>query len=458
LTVCVEDDTTAGIPPDVTGETVTLTTTGTGLFEGTASTTFNATLDGSGCCTVTYTPGAFEAGVTTLTATFGTGSAVYNESPTSELLTVELRPTVTTVTGSSDTLLVNEPYNYTASVDEADGIPGSATSPLGTLAYSTYLETHGGDATVVPAVGVAPTGAFVYTCTGLDAEAGIDTIYADYTAADGIHADSSGLFGQGIQRRPTETFLNCSSTAGGCSCTATAAEDPDNPGTDVALTGDLAIKYPSDTADLVPATAMPCTVWPTAGCVFSVITTSPLANVTVQYEPTDRVHLASSVSVNVDRSDQFDPSGGGDGTTGANCTDGCGAGGVDIAQMIYDLNAADVALAAVQMGLEVAAIAVDLIPDGVVTGGLIVQTGVTIPYSDIAAAIIAGSGVAIEIARTAMESLTTSSLPMAATAAPARTATSTTTTRTTTGSRTAASTSCSGPAPTSRRRTATTGS
>jgi hypothetical protein len=383
-TVLVEDDTTAGAPSAPTG-TVSFDDGGkNGVFS------LNSTALTGGTCSVTYTPGAFDAGTTTITATYA-GSSMHAGDGAAQFLAVELRPTQTTVTGSSDTLLVNEGHLYTVTVEDiADA--GPAIPPVGTLSYSSYI---GADALLVPALGVAPSGAFTYTCLGLDAAAGIDTIYADYTSTDGIHADSSGLFGQGIQRRPTVTEVTGTSTATGVTYTATVTEKSGSAGTPAPLQGDIHLLEP----DEYPCTGLSGT---TLTCTGSITSTSPLVNVTVQYEASDRIHLDSTRSVNIDRSDQFDPGGGGDGTTGADCDDGCGAGGIDIDQMIFDLNAADVALAAVQMALEVAAIAVDLIPDGVVTGGLIVQTGVTIPWSDIAAAIISGSGIAIEIARTAM--------------------------------------------------------
>ncbi|MBC7170675.1 hypothetical protein H5T54_07115, partial [Candidatus Bipolaricaulota bacterium] len=280
-------------------------------------------------------------------------------------------------------------------VEEVDGLPGTATVPLGTIAYSTYLQTHGGDATVVPALGAAPSGSFSYTCTGLDAEAGIDSVYADYSAIDGIHANSSGVFGQGIQRRPTVTSVTGSSTSTGVAYTVTVEEDSGNAGTPANLAGDIHLLEPDKTA---------CSglSGPTLTCVDSFDTSSPLVNVTVQYEPTNRIHLGSTGSINIERYDQFPPDPG-DGTDGSNCTDGCGSGGVNVAQMVFDLNAAIVALEAVKLGLDTTALVLDVIPDGVIVGGLIVSTGVTIPYSDIAKAIVAGAGIALDIAILAME-------------------------------------------------------
>ncbi len=384
--VHVEDDTTDGVPGTLSGVEITLDDDGkNGTFADDTP-----TLDASGNCTVTYTPEAWDEGTTTITATLA-NSEVYTDNVASELLTVVLRPTRTIVEGTTDTLLVNQGWTYDVTVEDiAEGV--TAISPSGDVRFSSYLDT---DAVLSPDSGTASSDTFVYTCVGLDAEAGIDTIYADYEADDGIHADSSGLYGQGIQRRPTITSISGSSTPTGVSYSVTVQEDPDNAGLDGILQGDVHLLEPDET---------PCTglIGLTLVCGGTITSTSPLVNVSVEYLPTDRVHLSSTDSENIDRSDQFDPNDGDDGTTGANCDDGCGAGGIDIDQMIFDLNAADVALAAVQMGLEVASIAIDLIPDGVVTAGIVVQTGVTIPYSDIAAAIVSGSALAIEIARTAM--------------------------------------------------------
>jgi hypothetical protein len=85
------------------------------------------------------------------------------------------------------------------------------------------------------------------------------------------------------------------------------------------------------------------------------------------------------------------------------CADGCGAGGTDIANAIYALNATEVALTAVKMALDLATLIIDAIPDVVTAAGCIVVVGNTIPVSDIAKAILAGSSIAIDIAITAMD-------------------------------------------------------
>ncbi|MDD5763995.1 MAG: Ig-like domain repeat protein, partial [Candidatus Bipolaricaulis anaerobius] len=385
VTVRVEDDTTAGTVSVPIGTVAFSDGTKNGVFSSDT-----ADLSG-GTCTVTYTPGAGDAGTTTITATYS-GSSVHTAKSTTQLLTVNLRPTRTKVQGSNTTILVNQQISGTVTVEDIAGV-GTATPPLGVLSYSSSLPA--GYATIVPA-GAPPSATFTYRCHGLDAEAGYDTIRADYTATDGIHADSAGAFGQGIQRRPTVTTLSgCVSTATGVSCTATVAEKSGIAGDPALITGDVVLLGDPDVTKCSGLVGM------SLSCGFTTDSEALYANVTVRFDPTNKVHLASSDSENVDRSDQFPPAPD-DGSTGANCTDGCGSGGVDVAQILYNLQAADVALAAVQMGLDAAAIAIDVIPDVIVGGGVFVISGVTIPVSDIAAAIIAGSSIALEIARTAM--------------------------------------------------------
>lgn len=385
VTVAVEDDTTVGTPSIPTG-TITFDDGGkNGVFSSNT-----APLTG-GVCSVTYTPGAWDAGTTVIAATYS-GSNVHAAAARGTNLQVLLRPTETTIEGSGQTLLVSQSGTYTVTVTDVAGV-GTAPAPAGTLAYSSYL---GADASITPTDTSAPDGGFTYRCLGLDGHAGIDTLYANYTANDGIHASSTGYYGQGIQRRPTITTLsNCTSTPTGVTCTATVAEDPGNAGTPSNIQGNLVrldtgVQLCGGLSGMSPS------------CTFNLASTLPLVNVSVRYVPTDRVHLESTASQNVSRFDQFPPDPG-DGSTGANCTDGCGTGGVNVAQMIFDLNAAEIALKTVKWGLDITALVLDVIPDGVIVGGLIVSTGVTIPYSDIAKAIVAGAGIALDIAIEAMD-------------------------------------------------------
>jgi hypothetical protein len=385
VTVVVEDDTTAGAATVPTG-TVTFSD---GVKNGVFSLD-TAPLIG-GMATVLYTPGAWDAGTTVITATYS-GSDVHATALQGTNLQVLLRPTRVTVVGCAGTILVNQDCIYSVTVTEVDGIPGTAPAPEGLLTYSSYL---GVDAVITPTDITAPSGAFTYRCVGLDAVAGIDSVYADFIPNNGIHAGSSGVFGQAIQRRPTVTSVTGFSTPTGVTYTVTVEEDGGNAGIAAILAGNIHLLEPDEIACSGLSGA-------TLTCTDSFNTSSPLVNVTVQYEPTNRIHLGSTGSTNIERYGEFPPDPG-DGTTGANCGDGCGSGGVNVAQMIFDLNAAIVALEAVKLGLDATALVLDVIPDGVIVGGFVVSTGVTIPYSDIAKAIVAGAGIALDIAILAME-------------------------------------------------------
>jgi len=396
VTVHVEDDTTEGTPGDLNGETVTLSTDGSGLFDGTDPLTFDATLDASGNCTVTYTPGAFEAGITTITATYN-GSSVYTFKSVTQQLTVELRPTQTRVMCSMETILVYETVaNCTVTVEDI-AEEGQASPPVGALSFTLSLSAP--SASALSNLSGPTMGAdnseweFDYVCTALEEQAAFDIVQADYISADGIHANSAGAFAQGIMRRPTTTTLsNYFSTPDGITCTATVEDKNNNI---FPLQGDLILLGDPDETVCSGLTGI------SPSCTFDTDSSALVANVTVQFEPTGYVHLASITTENVDRSDQFpedpptDPS-----NDGSDCTDGCGDGGINIDQMIYDLNVADVTMAGIQMGLEGLAIGADFLPDLIVGAGFGAISGVTIPISDIAAAILSGAGIALEIART----------------------------------------------------------
>ena len=398
--VVVSDDTTAGsyVTPD--SSYVTLSDdrwVGAPRFSAVAWSASGGKLIG----TFTYTPAAWDTdsdqalpwnaqaqATATITASYA-GSPVHTDNSATQPLTVNLRPTQTMVLGSSATLLVNQQHSGgTVDVTDVAGV-GTATAPAGTLAYSSSLPV--GYATITPTWGLAPSDTFAYLCYSLDAAAGFDTVRVDYTATDGIHANSAGAFGQGVQRRPTVTTLSgCAGTATGCTCTATVTEKAGNPGGAVPIAGDLAALSPATTfSGAAPSWGVTTT------------TNSLIAIVSVSFTATDKVHLNSTALANVDRSAQF-PSAGGDGSTGADCDDGCGSGGRNVDEIIMGINAAELALTIVQMGLETFATVLDVIPDVVTGGGVFVIVGVTIPISDIVAAVVAGAGIAIDIAVTTM--------------------------------------------------------
>ncbi|MCK4394518.1 Ig-like domain repeat protein, partial [Candidatus Bipolaricaulota bacterium] len=421
--IVLSDDTTAGsyVTPDETYLTLSDDRWSVAGVPDRFSAVTWSTSGGNRIGTFTYTPFAWDTdadqaspwvepapaqATATITAEYA-GSPVHANEQAEQPLTVSLRPTETRVECSMEPILVNQKLENndwaskdsrcTITVEDIAGA-GQATSPWGSITLTTDVLGTSTANNVYGPYSVTPgltRWKFDYVCTGLNEMAAFDTIQADYTANDGIHADSAGAFAQGIMRRPTVTTLSgCVSTATGVKCTATTKEDDDNAGTDVSLTGDFV---------LLPDGDIGCTglSGATPSCVdFEVTADAILVNVSVQFNPTDKVHLPSTASANVDRSGEFDP--GVDPGDASACDAGCGTGGVNIDQMIFDLNAAAVALHAIQMGLEAGSLIADVIPDPFTGGGVIVVAGVTIPISDIAAAIVSGAGIALEIAIVAM--------------------------------------------------------
>ncbi|GEM_PF-892355 len=391
VTVRVEDATSAGTSSPPTGTITFSDGTKAGAFSSNT-----ATLSG-GECTVVYTPAAGDAGTTTITASYG-GSSVHLAKSTSQLLTVNLRPTETRVLCSMDSILVNQSVTGCTVTVEDIATGGTASVPDGTVLLSTNV--GGTSATSNKSARATVSGdsqwTFDYVCTGINAMAGFDLVQADFTANDGIHESSTGGFAQAVQRRPTVTTLSgCSSTATGVTCTATTEEDSSNAGSDVDLTGNFVLLGNPDVTKCSSGVAAA-----SPSCNFTAEADAIITNVSVRFDPTDKVHLASTGSENVDRSDQFDPSvSPGDASA---CTAGCGNGGINIDYVILGLNTADLNLSIVQMGLEAITIITSFLPDIIVGAGFGVISGVTIPVSDIAAAITGAAGIGIEIARTAM--------------------------------------------------------
>jgi len=402
VTVHVEDDTTAGTPPDtLTGKTVTLSATGFGVT-GAFSPNNTPTLDGNGNCTVTYTPVANEAGTTTLTVTFAEDN-VYLANSATQTLIVNLRPTTTTISGPAGALIVYQTGNFTVDVEDTAGV-GTATAPLGTIDITPSLDSTSDSMISTPS---GPTGStpksswtFSYYRKGLNNDGDYDTLAVAYTANDGIHEDSGIGFAQAIIRRPTETTLSgCACDSDGVTCTVTVADHPDNPAPPTGITlsgpaGDFFTMADDDGDNVVEYTD----VGNAPGAVNVHINSDLImTNVTIQYKPTDKIYQKSTASENVDRSSSScmtdpDPHSG-DATS---CSAGCGSGGVNVNAIVYGLNAGCLAASSVALALDAAMLAVDPTPDPIVGAGFLVITGVTIPTSDILATIIGIAKIALE--------------------------------------------------------------
>jgi len=286
IMVKVWDDTTEGTPEVPQGE-VTFDDGGkNGVFSADTVSLNN------GECTVTYTPGSFDAGTTTITAAY-TGSSVHEGESRSIQLEVKLRPTEITVEGPTDALLVYEPGDFTVKVKDAAGVPG-ASAPVGTLTVTPSLSDAQITLSGASAIDSTSSWTFTYMCTGLDADGGYDTLDIKYQATDGIHEDAEIGFAQAITRRPTQTTLSdCHCTSEGVECTVTVEDHPDNsdrgnppnpPQGDFIAIVDEDNDGQMEEKDVGDATS----------ATFSVKSDLPLVNVTVRFDPSDRVYLKST--------------------------------------------------------------------------------------------------------------------------------------------------------------------
>ena len=402
ITIHVEDDTTEGTPGSLDGIEINLDDNGkNGTFSDDTP-----TLDANGNCTAIYLPGAGDAGtdtdITTITASL-VETPVYASKTTDEHLTVGLRPTETTVNfATSEGVLVNEPTTFTVTVKDKGGTTSEAVTPQGTLNITKSLSPAGEGVIGLPSESSTDTShdwTYDYVRIGLDAEgADYDVITASYTPNDGIHTGSEGKYGKSISRRPTvTTIIDSQATTTGAQCTVKVEEDSGNAGVPSIPTGEF--------YDEAEGAAYAGISPPGPGIITKDVSDPDhtlIVNMTVCYKPNDRVHMTSVTSKNVDRSSLIpvDP---GDGTDGSGCNDGCGDGGTDIEQMIFNMNAAVVALHATQMGLDAAATIASLFPDPVWTTGIVFESGTEIPAKDIVIAALEGTNQLLEVAIVAME-------------------------------------------------------
>jgi len=360
-----------------------------------------ATVNASGNCTITYRPGAGDVGTTTLSARYdGDGAMTY------EYLAVQLRPTQTTVAfGVSDGVYVNESTTLTVTVTDIGGATSTSVTPGGTVDITSSVDDAGGSTWSLGSpsqstTSTSRTWTYTYKWTALAAEGtDYDVDTATYAPSDGIHAASEAAGGISVSRRPTIVTVACAGeTATGFNVTAQVAETGGADGTPSSPLGDFVMLEGAALTEIVVGAAPgPATIAIDTDGV-------PIASPTIQYRPSDKVHIKSVGAPATPCTKTIDTSGGGDGSTGSTCTDGCGSGGVDVAKMIYNMNATATALHAVTLGLDTAAIVVSLIPDPVWAAGIVFSSGTEIPLKEIIAAIIDGSKIAIDTALLIMES------------------------------------------------------
>ena len=358
------------------------TPTGTVTFsDGAANGYFpfgdTATLN-QGKASVTYVPGANDAGTTTITVNYS-GDATYDPGSGNGSLNVVLRPTTTVVecltsSGSTGVLLVYE--TGTVNVTVSDSKSGGADfAPPGTLTISQSLSAGIVVITEVVALTQGPAGTstaqYSYVCTALDLDGDVDTITATYNPNDGVHASSTYGYGQAIQRRETETTLtNCTATPTGCTCNVTTTEKGGLPPAAQPIDGKLldTSEDPPDT--LVDPYTGSATVTKTANI--------PLVVVSVQYDPadTDKIHMRSFASAQVKRDNPA-----------WYYTGPCGD--IDVQAVLYALNAAVQAANLAGLALDLAKLIVDATPDPV-------AVVTTVPTSDIGASAIDAAKLALD--------------------------------------------------------------
>jgi hypothetical protein len=368
-----------------------------GVFVGSNPATVNA----SGNCTITYRPGAGDVGTTTLSARYdGDGAMTY------EYLAVQLRPTQTTMAfGVTDGVYVNEQTTLTVTVTDIGGSAPVSVTPDGGMSIASSVNSAGGSTWALGSpsqstTSTSRTWTYDYKWTALAAEGtDYDVDKATYTPNDGIHVTSEGAAGISVSRRPTTVTVTCAGeTATGFNVTAQVTEAAGAHGTSSQPLGSfIMLSGAALTETVVGAAPGPATIAIDTNGV-------PITSPTIQYRPSDKVHIKSVGAPATPCTKTIDTSGGGDGTTGSTCTDGCGDGGVDVAKMIYNLNATASALHAVTLGLDTAAIVVSLIPDPVWAAGIVFSSGTEIPLKEIIAAAIDGTKVAIDTALLIMES------------------------------------------------------
>jgi len=390
--ISLADDTTEGTPAIPGGSNTLSFSDGgkNGVFTPAGPVTPTA-----GSYAVIYTPAPFDAGTTLITVSYA-GSEIHAPAAVTQQLTIELRPTETLVTGCPN-VLVNEPCIYTIDVSDLSGAVGG-TLPAGNCII-TRVDPKG--AAIHPGfVAIAGSTPFSYTQLTFDivgddpdAPGGQEPIRVDYVPLDGIHDVSAGGYVQAVQRRPTETTLNCIETPTGCNCTVAVAEDSGNAGIPVLPPVGNFYRYRQN--DTEPE-------WVAVGPAFSIVSDDILVSVNVKFEASNQIHLNSTDAVHVDRS-AFIQGGTGDGTTGADCNSGCGDGGVYVDALILGLNTAVELLSYLQLGLDIADIPISVIPDAIWGAGIGAVSGSEIPIKDIVMAVTAGIKTGAEAAKMEME-------------------------------------------------------
>ncbi len=407
-TVILSDDTTAGtaIVPDEAYLTLS-----DDRYSGPTrfSTVSWSTVGNDRVGTFTWTPAAWDTdadqgvplvaqsqATATITATFA-GSPQHADAETFQPLTVRLRPTTMSIDGPAEALLVYEKGDFTIEVEDTAGV-GTTSAPSGTITITPSLSPTA-DSVIYNKSGPSltdptSTWTFDYYRKSLENDGAYDILQVEYTANDGVHADTGIGYGQAIIRRPTVTTVSdCSCNQDGVQCNVTVEDDPDNssPVTGIpAPAGDFYAWVDTDEDGVLEEVD----VGNAPSATVQIDSNLIMTNVTIQYKPSDNIYQKSTGSENVDRSDCM-PSPNPTPGDATSCTAGCGEGGVDVYAIIDGLKAGCLAADALALVMDAGMLLVDPIPDPIIGAGFLVITGSTIPTSDILASIVGWTKVAL---------------------------------------------------------------
>jgi large repetitive protein len=197
------------------GGTVSWSSNGAGNFSSSS-----CTLNGSGSCSVDYTPSAVGTGTHTITGSYD-GDASHTGSSGSYELTVTKRSTSTSVSCTPATVVVDDSSTCTATVTDSSG--GSASTPGGTVSWSSDgAGTFSSSSCTLNASGSCSV---QYTPSAVGT--GTHTVTGSY-GGDDAHTGSSGSDEVTVTKRSTSTSVSCTPSsfqAGGeTTCTATVAD------------------------------------------------------------------------------------------------------------------------------------------------------------------------------------------------------------------------------------------
>lgn len=295
VTVTVTD-TAAGTQsqPGVGTNVTVISSVGSDVFVGTC--TLAGAAANSSDCTVQITP-AVDGTVHVITGTFA-ATTLHDTSSNTGNLQVDGRPTTTTITLGSGTVVVNEPTSVMVEVTDT-GAFGATATPTGTIMLSTS-GTGSFDAACNLAETVPnTTAACTVNFTPDTVSGGTHTITATFVATT-IHATSNDTDALTVNARTTSTAaaLSVATVVVGESTTVTVTvTDTEVAGSPVTPSGTVTVNSDVGSDSITGTCTLAETVPGTAECATVMVTPQMVAggthNITASYVATDDVHSDS---------------------------------------------------------------------------------------------------------------------------------------------------------------------